>query len=165
MNIRILLVAFLLSGSVAFADPADDARYVAQVVKKVDDGVEKARAHPEQPAWYGQCRIDVQELEEAIQKLPEADRTPYLTKIKQLRPEIEAGMLRSRGFYLGRHIRDALDSAKEDLARTTIDPSTFETIDGYFADPDAKGIPPEEMKTLRADYDNLKKENAKKKKQ
>ena len=159
-SLWLLLFAF---GSIAQADPADDARYVARVMTKVDASIEKARAQRERPDWYVQCEIDLGELEQALPKLPEPARQPYLAKIKIYRPEVEAGVRLSRGLNVARRIRSILDSAREDLARVAIDQSIFDTLDRHFAEPDAKGIPAEQMKALQADYADLKKANEKKK--
>jgi len=163
MKIRLFYFLLLVIGITASADPADDARYVARVMTKVDQGIEKARANRERPDWYVQCEIDLRELNEALPRLPDAARAPYLAKIKVYQPEVDAGVKLSRGMNLARRIRSTLDSARADLARTTIDDSIFESIDRYFAEPDAKGIPADHLKALQADYADLKKENAKKK--
>ena len=158
------LLLFLLAGAVAQADPADDARYVARVQKKLDESVQKARANRERPDWYAQCQYDLKELEEALPRLAEPARAPYQAKIKEYRPEIEAGVLLGRALNLARRIRSTLDSAREDLAKGPIDSSIFESLDSYFAEPDAKGIPEEQAKALKKDYAEIKAESDKKKK-
>lgn len=166
MKLRhVSILALLLLAAVAHGEPTQEAYYAARVMTKVDDGMEKARTHRDRPDWYVQCQIDLSELTEAVQKLPEAARAPYLAKIKDYRPEIEAGVRLSRGMHVARRIRDILDSAKEDLARVPIDQTIFDDLDRHFAEPDAKGIPADQLKALQAEYAELKKASELKKKQ
>jgi hypothetical protein len=153
---RLLLLSLVIAASV-FPALAEDTTYAKRCLEQVETRIEQAKAHPDSPSWWSQCQIDLGTLKDAIAKLPAADRAPFDAKITLYTPQVEAGVKLDRGMHVARHIQDALADAKEDRANIgRISDAVTGRLDRYFAEPDAKGIPADQLKKLQDEYTALK---------
>ena len=156
------LVLALLAAPL-LAHGADDYLAIAKLrLRYLEEQVVVAKEKTESPSAWQQCEGTLTGLEEAVAKLPEADRGPFLGKIKAYKPMVVAGAARNRAGNLARRIRDNLDSARADIAAGNAKPANmaeayFNKLDQYFAEEDLKALPPEELKKLKADYAEIKK--------
>ena len=140
--------ALALLQSVAVADSG-----MAKVsLRYLEESVQKAREHPENPQWWAQCEGNFESLKNATAALPVAERAPFEAKLKQYGSEVVAGALRGRGFAVARYLRRGLESAHEDLKDGPVSDRTLEHLERDFASPDAQGIPAAELAELKADY-------------
>jgi hypothetical protein len=161
MKTRILLLAALAALTVsAFAeDWMSVSKYYARTfAEQYATAKEKVES---QSAWL-QCEGTLKGFEEAVGKLPEADRAPFLAKIKEAKPDVVAGASRNRAFIIARHLSDNLEDAKGELAAGRIPADFyFEKLDRDFAEPDLKSLPADQFKKLHAEYADLKKRSSK----
>ena len=156
MKSRILLLAVF--AALALPVQAVDWLKTAQLyVKSLDEQIAVAQERPDAPSAWQQCEMTLQSLEESVAKLSDAERAPFLEKIKQVKPAVAAGAARNRAGIVARRINDTLDSAREDLAAGRSPSSYYEKLDEYFAEADLKALPAEQWKKLQADYADLKK--------
>ncbi|MDR3401329.1 MAG: hypothetical protein P4L99_02435 [Chthoniobacter sp.] len=153
-----LLVAFLAPVTLTCA--IDYANLATQYLAKLEHGIANAKEHRDAPQWWGQCEIDFKGLEENTAQLPPDQRAAFLAKIQLCRPQVEAGVRLYHASIVARHIRDALDSAREDLKTGPVADRTLEALARFFADKDLQGLPADDLKKLRADYEDVKKRSA-----
>jgi hypothetical protein len=156
MKTRFLLIAAF--ASLALPVQAIDWLKTAQLyVKSLDEQIAVAKEKVDAPYAWQQCELTLQSLEESVAKLPEADRAPFLAKIKEVKPAVLAGAARNRAGIVARRITDMLDSVREDVAAGRAVSSYYEKLDEYFAEPDLKALSPDKLKKLQTDYADLKK--------
>jgi len=161
MKLRTFLprLAFVVAffAAVTLTCAIDYANLATQYLAKLEHGIAGAKEHPDAPQWWGQCEIDFKGLEENTAQLPADQRAPFLAKIQLYRPQVEAGVRLYHASIVARHIRDALASAEEDLKTGPVADRTLEALARFFADKDLDGLPADDLKKLRAQYEDVKK--------
>jgi hypothetical protein len=161
MKIRIVLLLVAFAALTLPLRAIDWLKTAQLYAKSLDEQIAAAKERVDAPAAWQQCELTLQSLEETVAKLPDADRAPFLAKIKEVKPAVAAGAARNRAGNIARRITDTLASAREDLAAGRSPASYYEKLDEYFAEADLKALPPERLKKLQADYADLKKSAAK----
>lgn len=141
---------------------ADDASMAKLYLGKLEQDVAVAKEKTDAPYAWQQCEMTLQGLEESVAKLPASDRAPYQAKIAQYKPLIVAGAARNRAGMIVRRIRSHLENAQADIAAgnnklANLQAAYFDKLDEYFAEPDLKALPAEELKKLKAEYAEIKK--------
>jgi hypothetical protein len=160
MKICVLLLAVF--AALALPVQAIDWLKTAQLyAKSLDEQIAVAKEKVDAPSAWQQCELTLQGLEETVAKLPEADRAPFLAKIKDVKPSVAAGAARNRASHVARSITDMLDSAREEVSAGKSASSYFEKLDQYFAEPDLTALPADQLKKLQADYAEIKKRSSK----
>jgi hypothetical protein len=157
---RLSLIAIFVTGIVCSGIADDHAVLAAQYLEKVEKGMASAKEHPDSPNWWGQCEIDFKGLEEQVSQLPAAQQTSFQAKIQAYRPQVEAGVRWYHASIIARHVRDALDSAEEDLKTGPVFDRTLEALERFFGDKALQGLPAPELKKLQARYEDVKKRAA-----
>ncbi len=159
-SIRWLLAAIFAAVFISPVLADDHAVLAAQYLAKVEKGMASAKDHPDSPNWWGQCEIDFKGLQEQVSQLPAAQQAPFQAKIQLYQPQVEAGVRWYHASIVARHIRDALDSAEEDLKTGPVFDRTLESLASFFNDKALQGLPAPELKKLRDRYEDIKKRSS-----
>jgi len=162
MKPGLALLSSLLCLALLTPAHADDAGMARVYLRDLEQQVTVAKERADAPYAWLQCEQTLQGLEETAAKLSPTDQAAYKKKIEEYKPLVAAGAARNRANLIVRRIRDALQSAREDITAgnnklVNLQEAYFDRLDKYFAEKDLNALPPADLKKLKDEYAEIRK--------